>query len=437
MIGFDGLNKENVCVLLKEKRRKIAYVTAAVILFALIGFCVLAAKNKWNTVEHHGLKFSLPEYYFLKKNENEVWYESELAGIHLYYTPGYVITEEEYDQLYDLLTLGWIGAKENMKVVDVVDGKIANEKVKIHRYSGKRYNGAAINMELVLFHPKDRTAGTYIMRYIEDPCDSRYAKDFRKILKSIRYSKKAGTESDEGSYKTITYDGLKISVPEEFDPIAWEENLYGNTFAHVKLNSVFLPNMQDSYDDIKQYAEEYLGNEDNYSYAGNVIQMKEEVKEIDDGELVIYDIDVENSGSNANIRALACINKKTSVVYLIELYADHIAAGFKTSFDRITDSIEFDYDVSVSSKTKEFVDEFEGFFDQYIKTMQSIKNGSNIVSLYGDYAALLIDYTTWLTKIEAFEAEDLSAADGKYFWDAYMQVMDKLAAAGLSDDTNK
>lgn len=48
-----------------------------------------------------------------------------------------------------------------------------------------------------------------------------------------------------------------------------------------------------------------------------------------------------------------------------------------------------------------------------------------------------MSFTTWLTKIEAFEAEDLSASDGKYFWDAYMRVMDKLAAAGLSDDTNK
>ena len=324
-----------------------------------------------------------------------------------------------------------------MKLVDVEDRKIAREKVKIHRYSGERYNGAAINMELVLFHPKDQTAGTYIMRYLEDPCDSKYEKDFRKILKSIRYSQKAVPGIDEVSYKTIAYDGLKISIPEEFDSIAWEENLYGNTFAYVRLKSVFLPDMLDSYEDIKQYAEEYLGNQDNYTYAGNVIQMKESRKEIEDGEILIYDVDLEDSGSKANVRALACINKKTSVVHLAELYADHIATGFKQSFDVITDSIEFDYDVSVSSKTKEFVDEFEKFIDRYIKLMQSIEHGSNVLSLYGDYAALLIDYASWMGKIEAFEAEELSAADGRYFWDAYMRVMDKLAAAGLSDDTTK
>lgn len=437
MTGFENFDKTSVYEFLKEKRRKIVVFAVAAMIVVLAAIGIWNIKSKWNVVEHQGLKFSVPEYYYLKKDGKEVWYESELAGIHLYYVPGYQITEEDYDRLYDLLSFGLIGPKEHMKLVDVEDRKIAREKVKIHRYSGERYNGAAINMELVLFHPKDQTAGTYIMRYLEDPCDSKYEKDFRKILKSIRYSQKAVPGIDEVSYKTIAYDGLKISIPEEFDSIAWEENLYGNTFAYVRLKSVFLPDMLDSYEDIKQYAEEYLGNQDNYTYAGNVIQMKESRKEIEDGEILIYDVDLEDSGSKANVRALACINKKTSVVHLAELYADHIATGFKQSFDVITDSIEFDYDVSVSSKTKEFVDEFEKFIDRYIKLMQSIEHGSNVLSLYGDYAALLIDYASWMGKIEAFEAEELSAADGRYFWDAYMRVMDKLAAAGLSDDTTK
>ena len=75
------------------------------------------------------------------------------------------------------------------------------------------------------------------------------------------------------------------------------------------------------------------------------------------------------------------------------------------------------------------MDEYEEFFDGYIKFIKKYENASlsDLTSMYSDYISWLSKYESMIDKMESIDEDSLSAADYAYYVEVTTRIYNKLA----------
>jgi uncharacterized membrane protein YgaE (UPF0421/DUF939 family) len=87
---------------------------------------------------------------------------------------------------------------------------------------------------------------------------------------------------------------------------------------------------------------------------------------------------------------------------------------------------------SVTPELKEFLDSYESFMDEYIAFMQKYNSSSDTLGMATDYAKMLAKYAEFSKKADAYNTDEMSAADAAYYLDVMNRVNKKLADAALN-----
>lgn len=408
--------------LLKHPRWKPLSVVVIILSLYSIGFNVFVANknSQWNTVEHLGLKFDVPGYYHLEDTtDGSIWYESDPAGVHLYYINGFSFQEGDDDWIIDKLNLAWGSLSKKNTTLD----KTANgDTVYTTKYSGK-LSGEDVNGEISILPYADK--GTYIFVYLEYLCDKKYEENYHKTLQSITSSGETLPNVQIALSKEVTFNTLNLKIPEGFEKKDRDPGIrYINDFSRIDIYSTSFSGI--SYDEVRPGIIDTMQNIGDHVNFSNVSNAVYEDRTINDNEVFVTDATADGP---INFREIAVIDLNTSTIYTIELVADRKAVGFKSVFEDITKSIKFD---QPSSNIKELADGFESFMNKYIDFMLAVKNKSSMSAL-SEYTQLLAEYADWMTKINNVDTTKLSETDAAYFLEVYARVMGKLASAGLSN----
>ena len=81
---------------------------------------------------------------------------------------------------------------------------------------------------------------------------------------------------------------------------------------------------------------------------------------------------------------------------------------------------------SVSTDFKAAMDSYEKFMDEYIAFMKKYNENPSDIGLLSDYAAYMKKYAEMLDKFEAWETEDMGAAEAAYYVEVQTRVNKKL-----------
>ena len=396
-------------------------VLAVVSVFFVGQWITTSRKNaQWNTVEHLGLKFDVPGYYHLEDTtDGSIWYESDPAGVHLYYINGLSFQKGDEEWIIDNLNLPW----DDQKEVDSVEDTTAHEQtVYTTRYTGKISDEDA-NGEISILPYANK--GTYVFVYLEYPCNKKYEENYHKTLQSITSSGETLPNVQIALSKEVTFDTLNLKIPEGFEKKDRDPGIrYIDDFSRLDIYSTSFSDI--SYDEVRLGIIDIMQNIGDHVNFSNVSNAVYESRTINDNEVFVTDATADGP---INFREIAVIDLNTSTIYTIELVADQKAVGFKSVFEDITKSIKFD---QPSSNIKELADGFESFMNKYIDFMTSVKN-KNSLSALSEYTQLLAEYSDWMTKIDKVDTSQLSDTDAAYFMEVYARVMGKLASAGLSN----
>lgn len=408
--------------LVKHPRWKPLSVVVIILSLYSIGFNVFVANknSQWNTVEHLGLKFDVPGYYHLEDTtDGSIWYESDPAGVHLYYINGFSFQEGDDDWIIDKLNLALGSLSKKNTTLD----KTANgDTVYTTKYSGK-LSGEDANGEISILPYADK--GTYVFVYLEYPCNKKYEENYHKTLQSITSSGETLPNVQIALSKEVTFNTLNLKIPEGFEKKDRDPGVrYINDFSRIDIYTTSFSGI--SYDEVRSGIIDIMQNIGDHVNFSNVSNAVYESQTINDNEVFVTDATADGP---INFREITVVDLNTSTIYTIELVADRKAVGFKSVFEDITKSIKFD---QPSSNIKELADGFESFMNKYIDFMLAVKNKSSMSAL-SEYTQLLAEYADWMTKINNVDTTKLSETDAAYFLEVYARVMGKLASAGLSN----
>ena len=415
--------------LVKHPRWKPLSVVVIILSLYSIGFNVfIANKNsQWNTVEHLGLKFDVPGYYHLEDTtDGSIWYESDPAGVHLYYINGFSFQEGDDDWIIDKLNLVWGSLSKKSTTLD----KTANgDTVYTTKYSGK-LSGEDVNGEISILPYADK--GTYVFVYLEYPCDKKYEKNYHKTLQSITSSVET-LPNVQVTMKEITVGNMHIDVPEYFEldsDVSTDDYVrYGDSFSHIDISFKDCTGIDDS--ELRTQLTEKLKDTTSYDQftEGETINIENVTSHDRNDDWYVFSTYTVSGAHIGKGNMIIYFNNMHKEIYIIELYGGYIASGYCNKFHDILQSIKFD---QPSSNIKELADGFESFMNKYIDFMLAVKNKSSMSAL-SEYTQLLAEYADWMTKINNVDTTKLSETDAAYFLEVYARVMGKLASAGLSN----
>lgn len=415
--------------LVKHPRWKPLSVVVIILSLLSIGtYVFIGNKNsQWNAVEHLGLKFDVPGYYHLEDTtDGSIWYESDPAGVHLYYINGFSFQEGDEEWIIDKLSLVWGGLS---KKYTTLDKTASGDTVYTTKYSGK-LSGDDVNGEISILPYADK--GTYVFVYLEYPCDKKYEENYHKTLQSITSSKET-LPNVQIAMKEITVGDMHINVPEYFEldsDVSTDDYVrYGDSFSHIDISFRDCTGIDESV--LKTSATELLSDSTSYSQFNNneTINIENVTSHDKDNDWYAFSTYTVSGAHIGKGNTIMYFNKMHQEMYVVELYGSYIASGFCNKFHDILQSIKFD---QPSSSIKELADGFESFMNKYIDFMVSVKN-KNSLSALSEYTQLLAEYSDWMTKINKVDTSQLSDTDAAYFMEVYARVMGKLASAGLSN----
>lgn len=415
--------------LLKHPRWKPLSVVVIILSLYSIGFNVFVANknSQWNTVEHLGLKFDVPGYYHLEDTtDGSIWYESDPAGVHLYYINGFSFQEGDDDWIIDKLNLAWGSLSKKNTTLD----KTANgDTVYTTKYSGK-ISGEDVNGEISILPYTNK--GTYIFVYLEYPCDKKYEENYHKTLQSITSSGET-LPNTQIAMKEVTVSNMHINVPEYFEldsDVSRDDYVrYGDSFSHIDISFGDCSGIDESK--MRTSAMETLSDSASYSQFNNneTINIENVTSHDKDDDWYAFSTYTVSGAHDGKGNTIMYFNNMHHEMYVIDLYGSYIASGYRNKFNDILQSIKFD---QPSSNIKELADGFESFMNEYIDFMLAVKNKSSMSAL-SEYTQLLAEYADWMTKINNVDTTKLSETDAAYFLEVYARVMGKLASAGLSN----
>ena len=86
---------------------------------------------------------------------------------------------------------------------------------------------------------------------------------------------------------------------------------------------------------------------------------------------------------------------------------------------------------NVTPELKEFLDSYESFIDEYIAFMQKYNDSSDSLSMLSDYNSMMSKYADFAQKVDAYNTDEMSAADAAYYLEVIDRVNQKLINASL------
>ena len=411
----------------KSKKKPLAVILALIVIAVVFVGINTLNNSKWNTVEHLGLKFDVPGYYHLEDTaDGHTWYESDPAGIQLFYINGLSFQEGDDDWIIDKLNLVWESLSKKDTALDKTkDG----DTVYTTKYSGK-LSGEDVNGEISILPYADK--GTYVFVYLEYPCDKKYEDNYHKTLQSITSSGNS-LPNVQVTMKEITVSNMHIDVPEYFEldsDVSTDDYVrYGDSFSHIDISFKDCTGIDDS--ELRTQLTEKLKETTSYDQftEGETINIENVTSHDRNDDWYVFSTYTVSGAHIGKGNMIIYFNNMHKEIYIIELYGGYIASGYCNKFNDILQSIKFD---QPSSSIKELADGFESFMNKYIDFMLAVKNKSSMSAL-GEYTQLLAEYADWMTKIGNVDTDKLSAQDAAYFTEVYARVMAKLASAGLSN----
>ncbi len=88
----------------------------------------------------------------------------------------------------------------------------------------------------------------------------------------------------------------------------------------------------------------------------------------------------------------------------------------------------------VDPDLKAFLDEYEAFMDQYIDFMQKYQANPTDLGLLMEYADMMQEYADFIDKVDAYDSDEMSAADAAYYLEVTTRCTQKmLKILGSSD----
>jgi len=86
-------------------------------------------------------------------------------------------------------------------------------------------------------------------------------------------------------------------------------------------------------------------------------------------------------------------------------------------------------DNSVDPELKAVLDEYETFMNEYIDFMAKYKNSDDVTDMLSDYIEIMKQYADYMSAIEKYDPDEMSAADAAYYIDVTSRVSQKLLEA--------
>lgn len=94
-----------------------------------------------------------------------------------------------------------------------------------------------------------------------------------------------------------------------------------------------------------------------------------------------------------------------------------------------TENTENNQNGSVDPELKAVLDEYEAFMDEYIAFMGKYENSDNMLDMLSDYAEIMKQYAGYMSTIEKYNPNEMSAADAAYYIEVTSRVSQKLLEA--------
>lgn len=98
----------------------------------------------------------------------------------------------------------------------------------------------------------------------------------------------------------------------------------------------------------------------------------------------------------------------------------------KAAGDEATD--EDATDQQVSADFKKSVDEYELFFDEYVKFMRTYQEADSPADMMAEYSDYMTQYADTMEALDAMDPDNLSAADAAYLLEAQARITGKIAS---------
>ena len=205
------------------------------------------------------------------------------------------------------------------------------------------------------------------------------------------------------SYKNEITNDMLIEQPEKVyammdDAIGKVLDVYENIESDIITlfdNTAFVGNYEGSYADNSLSAEIYLSN-------------REDIK-----ECIFFVFFTEDGYSD-----------EYKDVYAEIINTARINDG---TFESATDEADSEVPAGVDPDLKEFLDSYEDFMDEYVEFMNDyISNPGNVISMLNEYTDMVNELEDFEKKADAYNPDEMSAADSAYYLEVTMRIEKKL-----------
>ena len=257
----------------------------------------------------------------------------------------------------------------------------------------------------------------------------------------------------EPAYTEVEYAGIVFQVPKEFSSKGeldsgfdyYYDKSENNALIFAGLTDVGLPKNISEQDLQKAYDTVFDNQVDNSEYD---LTLKDEKEYYIDGILCKErDYTFSQEGVTGVFRFAVIVNTDVDGVIIaglfckyeddVEQYADVYDNMMKTAkringagtdtMNRQNDSLDSGSGDGVDPDLKAYLDSYEAFVNEYVDFMKKyMDDPSNVVSMLDEYTDIMKRMEDFEKKINAYESEDLSAADMDYYLDVTTRCTKKM-----------
>lgn len=246
---------------------------------------------------------------------------------------------------------------------------------------------------------------------------------------------------DEASNFLCTVAGVQFQLPAYYGEGKAGNN--GLTNYSLESNAAFVT-QEDAFDvDAESFTEQQIDSIKN-NFGQRFFDGKSEIQDTEETTIAgkpafVMLIEGAFRGQNCMLKMVLLMDRSTQKLGMLSLLQpDSAQYNYLADFDRVVASgvaVEPEAtesgDGAVSVDLKEWLDSYEAFMDEYVEFMQRYKDSGNATSMMTDYLNYLQRYSDFISKTDALDTDDMSAADYAYYLEVTTRVSKKLLEAAV------
>ena len=259
---------------------------------------------------------------------------------------------------------------------------------------------------------------------------------------------------EDTDYQEVTYGGIIFRIPSDYqkerssEGDSWgkedAESVQGIKFVSIDgvISDYNFKTKKESFEETFQLPDgDWKAIDDGLEeirVAGLPGFKKEYIGKGDDGEDVSVQFYLINNSAEGKVLCVLCAyNNDEAGKNLEEIIEtarlDH--SGYKTNEGETTGDREEDKGTTgVDPELKAFLDSYESFVDEYVDIMKGISDDpSNVLGALGNYADLLEKLSDFEEKVDAYDTDDMSAADLAYYLEVTSRCTQKMLSVYSGD----